>query len=300
VTKREDFPEYPISDSLMEVLKSPTAAEEELRDAVFTDLVDKHEIPFLPSSCSTKTRENGAKKYSEQNLTNLLEAFSQQIGEKKDKMRRIMRGLPVTTTSLPGLVPLDHRNPGEGYQLCMGEYKNADNYFEEKASSQCLMYSLGLLYWLRTVLGKPVEAVYGFYVCGLRCSDQSGTDYTVGLLQLSAPQYLGDVMKAVNLSITEEVENPFPLRLLIHFLKQGKRWSISNRPVVKNPIPCLFVLPTNLWSDDSDRTLVVHGTLSIVFRISATGIRQLVEDPSHLISKTNTTEEPGKNTVTAF
>lgn len=161
--------------------------------------------------------------------------------------------------------------------MCMGEFKNSDSYHEEKASTQCLMYLLGHLYWLRTVLGKPVETIYGFYVCGVRCSDQGGTFYTVGLLKLSAPQYLGDVMKAVRLSITSKVEDMFPLRMLIHFLVQGNRWSISDLPVAKSPIPCLFVLPTNLWSDDgSDRTLVIHGTLSIFFRINATGIDRLV------------------------
>ena len=75
VTKREDFPEYSISDLVMGELKSHTAIEEELRDAVFTDLMDNHNIPFLPSSCSTESRKNGAKKYSEQTLNKLLEPF---------------------------------------------------------------------------------------------------------------------------------------------------------------------------------------------------------------------------------
>ena len=75
-----------------------------------------------------------------------------------------MRGLPVSTTSKPDLVPLVHGNPKEGDQLWMGEFKNADRYNKQKASAQCLMRWLGRMYWLRTVLGKPLEAVYGFYV----------------------------------------------------------------------------------------------------------------------------------------
>ena len=58
VTKMEDIPEYQISDRVMDVWESSTAIDEEvLRDTLYTDLVDQHKIPFLPSSCAnTKTR----------------------------------------------------------------------------------------------------------------------------------------------------------------------------------------------------------------------------------------------------
>ena len=186
-----------------------------------------------------------------------------------------MRGLPVTTTSKPDLAPLDNRN-GE-LQIWMGELKNHNNYTEKNAQTQCLMYLVGTLYWLRSVLGRPVESIYGFYFCGCRCSDRN-QDYSIGLLKLSAPQYLGDTMSAECFQQEGDVDDPLPLQLLVHFFTYGKRWTISQQPKANNPMPCLFVLPTQLWKNDSDRELVVHGTLSIVFRITAAGLDLLLRN----------------------
>jgi hypothetical protein len=57
------------------------------------------------------------------------------------------------------------------------------------------MHLLGLIYWLRTELGEPVEAVYGFYFCGRRCENQDNNTYLVGLIKLSAPKWLGENVK---------------------------------------------------------------------------------------------------------
>ena len=55
LTKDEDVPKYPIADwEVEETLKSRGASKEELRDAVFPDLLDKYGAGFLPSSCSDK------------------------------------------------------------------------------------------------------------------------------------------------------------------------------------------------------------------------------------------------------
>jgi hypothetical protein len=103
-------------------------------------------------------------------------------------MRRIMRGLPVTTTSKPDLAPLDSRDSKN--QIRFGEFKNNADYNQSTARTQCLMYLLGLIYWLRTELGEPVETV-----CGRRCENQDNT-HSVGLIKLSAPKWLGEGLKA--------------------------------------------------------------------------------------------------------
>ena len=193
-------------------------------------------------------------------------------------MRRIMRGLPVTTTSKPDLVPLRReKNTGtDKIQVVMGEFKNADKYTEKKAQTQCLMYLIGLIYWLRCVRGQPVEDVYGFYLCGCRCSDSDDkSQYTVGLLKLSAPKHLGGLVEATCFPVSAPVANPYPLQLLIHFLKNGRKWTIKSQTLdqhtTRTPLPCFFVLPTDLWQDGDGYELVVHGTLSIVFRVTAAG-----------------------------
>mmetsp|Transcript_15200 Transcript_15200/g.28416 ORF Transcript_15200/g.28416 Transcript_15200/m.28416 type:complete len:230 (-) Transcript_15200:18-707(-) len=195
-------------------------------------------------------------------------------------MRRIVRGLPVSTTSKPDLVPYDHR--GE-LQIRMGEFKNANKYTKEMARSQCIMYLLGLLYWTRARLGKPVEVVYGFYLSGVRCGDEE-TTYTVGLIKLLSPTKLGKLFTAKFLTETASVDDFYPLRLLIHFLKKGKRRSVAKKqPIMEahRRIPSLFALPTSLWTDVPGRNLVLHSTLSIVFQISSDCLQDLLLQKDH-------------------
>ena len=288
---------YMIADSVLKVLKNPNALEKELQNAVFTDLLVNHGIPFPETSrSSNETDENGNQKYSESILIKLLEELGKKMNQPETKnMQKIMRGLPVTTTSKPDLAPLDHRNGT--FEIRLGELKNAGNYEEEQARTQCIMYLLSLLYWLRTVQGIPVESVYGFYICGCRCSDHDGLKYTVALVKLSAPQYLGDELKAVCLSQRRGIDNPLPLQLLVHFLKEGKRWVMADQiPRITDlhrRIPSLFVLPTSLWVDDQDRRLVEHGTLSVVFRITFRGLKDLLsgkKKPHHFRDVTSTRE----------
>jgi hypothetical protein len=160
-------------------------------------------------------------------------------------MRRIMRELPVTTTSKPSLAPLDSRE--SKMQIRFGEFQNNAEYNHSTARTRCVMYLLGLMYWLRTELGEPVEAVYGFYFCGSRCEYQNNT-YSVGVIKLSAPKWLGEELKAETFVVTEETNNFLPMRFLIHFLKHGKQWSISNsgRLDESRRIPSLLTFPTSL------------------------------------------------------
>ena len=88
----DDIPKYQISDSVKTVLGSHDADEVELRNAVFTDMLDNHNIKFLPSSCSEDTDKNHNKKYKESHMQNLLPDLAQKSGEgtTAEKMNRIM------------------------------------------------------------------------------------------------------------------------------------------------------------------------------------------------------------------
>lgn len=168
-----------------------------------------HDVKFPKSSLKPESASRVArfvrsgpfklriKECVETDLANLLAEYAREYDHSTSNtsMRRIVRGLPVTTTSEPDLAPLDTRGPA---QIRLGEFKNARNDSVEQAKAQCIMYLLGLLYWLRVELGSPIESVFGFYFCGCRCQDQKGT-YTVGIVKLSASQFLGDEMKAIRL-----------------------------------------------------------------------------------------------------
>jgi hypothetical protein len=288
-SKRCISKQYKIDQRVMKVLQDKEASEEELRDAVFTDFMDNHEITFLESSISANKDKNGSKKYTESFLNNFLVKFGKLSDEQEiNHMRPILRGLPVTTTSKPDLVPLrPGNNTGiDEIEIVMGEFKNADKCTEELARTQCLMYLIGLIYWLRCVRGQPVEDVYGFYFCGRRCSDSKDkVHYTVGLLKLSAPKHLGGLVEATCFTVLAPVTDPYPLQLLIHFLKNGRKWTINSQTLaqqpIRTPLPCFYVLPTNLWQNGDGYDLVVHGTLSIVFRVTAAGLGRLLKHPPH-------------------
>ena len=284
------FPKYAVAKRVLGKLKDNKASEEALRNAIYTDLMLNHGIQF-PESSFRAAQPSGTTRfiaklnptqkpqtYVETDLASLLREYGAKVKHSTTAMDRIMQGLPVTTTSKlkPDLAQLDLREP---LQIRFGEFKNRHIYSAETARSQCIMYLIGLLYWLRVDVGKPVEAVFGFYFCGRRCSDQDNyKNYEVGLVKLTAPRYLGDEMVATYLESHAAISNLTPLRMLIHFLKEGKRWVVSSRaraPMTR--IPCLFTPPSNLWENDQDRSLVCHGgTLSIVFRITAQGLHALI------------------------
>ena len=76
------------------------------------------------------------------------------------------------------------------------------------------------------------------------------------------------------------VDDPRPLQLVIDFLKHGKRWEFDSDDTVSSLPPerrvsVLFTLPTSLWTDTDDRTLVLNGTMAIVFRVNKSGLQDL-------------------------
>jgi len=264
-TRLHSVPCVEMAPYVKRTLNSWWASEETLRNAVYTDLKCNHGVQF-PESCLQedtgiarvlrKAIGRETLKCNKTDLSDLMAECGRQRGHSSTNMRRIMRGLPVTTTSKPDLSPLDSR--GESVQIRFGEFKNAPNYSANSARSQCIMYLLGLLHWLRTKLGEPVDAVHGFCFCGRRCADQNQT-YCVGLVKLTAPMCLGDELRAKFVQVTDDATSPIPMNALIHFLKHGKRWSISSSTCGEDGlieahrrVPSLFTLPSSLWKDDEE------------------------------------------------
>mmetsp|Transcript_17068 Transcript_17068/g.25841 ORF Transcript_17068/g.25841 Transcript_17068/m.25841 type:complete len:485 (-) Transcript_17068:57-1511(-) len=214
-------------------------------------------------------------------------------------MNRTMRGLPITTTSRPDLVPLIKRNLNERWragqpiplEIVFGEFKNGPNYTSANCMAQDIGYLQGLLYYLRIEFGLKVNSVYGFCVSGRRCSDQ--TAYTISLVRLCAPESLGEVMNVeVCMLDAKSLEAMTPLRTLIHFLKFGKRWSIDTSTMEATgeevegtevqlqdrKEASYFTLPTSLWGSN---ILVKNGTLAIIFQGTSKEISSLLSDRKH-------------------
>jgi hypothetical protein len=292
---QKEIPEYAVSGSVMKALQNKLASEEMLRNAVYTDLMMNHGIQFPASSCKAESPSRARrffqrglfrktiKEYIERDLVFLLKEFAQQRNDynpSHESMHRIMRGLPITTTSRPDLAPLHATERGQ-IEMRLGEFKNAKNFKCLKARTQCINYLLCLLYWLRAEAGRKVEPVFGFYVCGCRCADMKAKSYVVGLVKLSTSQFLGDDMKAEYYQMKSNVMSPLPMQLLIHFLKNGKQWIVSKQDSdmpCNRRIPSLFVVPSSLWNDDNEPFLVHHGTFSMVFKISLLGLKQFLLD----------------------
>lgn len=295
-----EIPQYEIQPSLKKYIASSSISEEKLRNAVYTELLDHHNINFPTSSFEEPKKKRhiwgkrlpGEREYKETDVKSLLVEYGKMIGFEIPSMNRIMSRLPVTITSKPDLVPLVDRDSGNvngEVELSMGEFRNRSAYKEENARAQCTMYLIGLLYWLRAVRGKPVEAVYGFYFCGRKCSGGPPDNYTVGLIKLSAPQYLGESAKTEYFSVSRPSKDLLPVQFLIHFLRHGKRWVRSPPPIQdlenKETIPALYALPSTLWVNESYRTLVLNSTLAIVFHVSCEGLMSLLTNPQYFPSE---------------
>jgi hypothetical protein len=191
-------------------------------------------------------------------------------GEEYEKEERILKGLPVTTTSRPDLAVLRDNT------FLFGECKNNTSYTIDHASNQCTLYLCTLLYFFRVRMGKPVESVFGFFVCGCGCSDLDGR-YAIGLIKLSAPRLLGSQMLCQKFCGTYPTDNMKGMELLVNFLKNGKTVEFHKLAEKdqdeQHRIPALFSLPVELWNDPC---LVRNGTSSIVFRCSKKDVTRLL------------------------
>ncbi|KAG7352352.1 hypothetical protein IV203_008400 [Nitzschia inconspicua] len=125
----KDIPEYDVSQSVQNALKSTWQKEKALRNAVYTDLMFNHNIKFPESSFKPESTSRMSKllrrvplarnkEYVEADLAKLLAEYAKVYDpitstSHTTSVQRIVRGLPVTTTSEPELAPIDTRGPAQ-------------------------------------------------------------------------------------------------------------------------------------------------------------------------------------------
>ena len=163
-----------------------------------------------------------------------------------------------------------------GKKMVQGEFKHGAAYNMNMAATQCFAYLYSALYWIRVVQGFQLESVYGFGVCGHKCSDmksiakENGTDkeYAVGFFRLSVPSHLGERFRAEALWTNYTTENLTGMKLLILFLKSKKPNILSQDCIdgrVPVSFPALFAVPNSYWNHPG---IVKNGTRAIVFHLS--------------------------------
>ena len=104
---------YKIGENVRSALKSTRVKEEGVRNAVYGELKDNHQVQFLASAAEPGNRLAKLVKkigilndsYHETSLSSIFDEFKGQlqIRCRGSKMSRIMRGLPDTTTSRPDM-----------------------------------------------------------------------------------------------------------------------------------------------------------------------------------------------------
>ena len=261
----EDTTQHSIGENVRRALKNSKLSENGLRNAIFTDLKRRHGAAFPASSSHQGSgmnlrglRVRRDEQYKESNLKSLLAECYRSEGFPEE---RLLRGLNVTTTSLPDLAVL------RGESLLFGEVKNDAKYSKAHASKQCALYLCALLYFLRVHMGVRARSVFGFCICGCRCSGIGPKKYAVCLVRLSAPTALGSSLLAQVFSKKCKTEDLSGVELLVRFLRCGKTLEVvgSSEPLVgaSHRIPALLTLPEDLWADPS---LVLNGTTSMVFK----------------------------------
>lgn len=201
--------------------------------------------------------------------------------ERPTKLRRISKGLQVTTTSSLCDVAVDSGNDDFPKELCVGELKHRGSYTQSQAIAQALLYMLTVLYWLRVKMGLHVPCVYGYAVCGPKCANVDF--YSITLLKISEPKQIGKPF--IFEGCTYAASAPYdavPMDTLLRFLKNGKRCMADSQlkgsqipPELR--APAYFALPSAFWVDDSpEYELVRGGTIAIVFRATMNGVRLLL------------------------
>ena len=279
-----DFFEGGDDDSIAEAMSSYTVGqacslafadkkgvENRLRNAIFAELRNHHGLSFPDDS--------GEGQYKEKNLKKLFESFGHSFGEKLSVADK-EQGFLITTTSSPDLCV--QRTTAESLtEVKLGELKQGATYTRGSATRQGLRYLHALLYFYRVKLGIPVDSVYGFTVCGPKCSDLQD-EYSVGLLKLSAPQWLGDVFSGVKYISTYGIENMDGVKLLIHFLTRGNvsdiKSALNHRRLVGERHASLFAVPRALWKNTDGVELVTGGTCAMVFRVTLNKSRQFLQE----------------------
>lgn len=287
-------------------------SEKAYRNGIYRQLTGKkYNLETVPG-----TRKRFS--YEEMNLIGLFLAFvdanaatDKISAEERDELSRMLRrkehGLKLTTTSLPDFAFLRYVNGS--YEFVLGEVKHASCYSRQNAMQKAVCYLQALLYFLRVKLGLPVTTIYGFALCGSKCSGIQSSiirpRYAVGFMKMTAPTTLDG--RCVVQSYWKEFGafDSSGLKLLIHFLKCGNSYQYDRigmtgtnvwglRRDLGKRCPSLFIIPVSLWEDTADRQLVLNGTLAAVFQVSQHGATQLLEmiaeneDPSRHATRADT------------
>ena len=261
-----------IGDNVKRALKDRRLSENGLRNAIFTELKRNHGVEFPVSSSQWESeimlrrffRRN--ERYQETPLKALLNEFYESCLSRDEGaneiliQERLLKGLNVTTTSLPDLTVVRER------ALHFGEIKNDSTYSKPNASKQCALYLCALLYFFRVHMGMKVRSVFGFCLCGYGCFGAKKNEYAVGLVRLSAPEHLGDSLLSQVFWTQCRTDDLFGVQLLVHFLRNGKTQEIGGEIeqviAASHRIPALLTLPEALWNSPH---LVSNGTTSMVF-----------------------------------
>ena len=273
-----------IGDNVKRALKDRRLSENELRNAIYTDLKHNHGVQFPVSSSRWESeimlrRIFGRnERYQETPLKALLNEFYESRLSREEGLNailiqeRLLKGLNVTTTCLPNLTVLRARS------LHFGEIKNGGTFSISNASKQCALYLCALLYFFRVHMGMKVRSVFGFCLCGYGCFGAKKNEYAVGLVRLSAPEHLGDSLLSQVFWTQCRTDDLFGVQLLVHFLRNGKTQEIGGEIeqviAASHRIPALLTLPEALWNSPH---LVSNGTTSMVFCGNKDEITRLLE-----------------------
>ena len=119
------------------------------------------------------------------------------------KMKEAEPGLFIKTSSRPEIVGMIKTQN----DMLFAEVKNDKEFSKSDAMEQEICYLILLIYWWRVVCGLSVEKVYGFTICGPRCSTSvvgkrlygkkhAEKQYHISLIELSIPKKLGQLNTA--------------------------------------------------------------------------------------------------------
>ena len=255
-------------------------SEDAVRDDIYNALLDPRLGLHFPKN-SRGGSTAGVVRYSESELKTIFRQHAKDKGL-HDGMKPTRNGCIVVQEKEQGLLVKLTSKPDlciiRGGEIVVGEIKQKPSYTIANGIRQCAVYCYAVLYYYRVILGIPMDRVYGFWLCGPTCSDlKPGQNYAVGIMELVAPQSLGDIFRGKQ--YVEKFHNSSldGIKLLVNFLTQGRTASIvkTSQIPVGDRGPFRFALPNGLWGqdDNNDIVLVRGGTCAVVVKLKKTLLR---------------------------
>ena len=157
-------------------MKSSDADENELRNAMFNELLDRKLNLEFPTDAKCReekkdfkpTAENNEKKSSSEHTGSKIVYREEKIGVAlsdisemtvpnpyvKD-INKLEQGMLVTATYKPDMMVLNPISDEQRlYELIQGEFKHAATYQKHSTERQCFAYLYAALYWFRVEIGR--------------------------------------------------------------------------------------------------------------------------------------------------